>query len=55
MIRTERFAYFDKAGQWHDTVQTWAEIPGTGVWAVVLVQHLAVDPSAVPMRPTRPA
>ena len=53
MIETRRFAYFDTAGDWHDVLQTWAMIPGTGVCFLVAVHPLEVDPSTVPPRPTR--
>ncbi len=55
MLKTKRFAYFDKFGTWHDTLQTWAEIPGTGVWAIVAVVPLPVDAATAPTQPTRPA
>ena len=55
MIETRRFAYFDNAGDWHNVLQTWAKIPGTGVWAVVAVEQLPVDPASAPTQPTRPA
>ena len=55
MILRVSFAYFDKAGVWCDTVQTWAKIPSTGVWTIVAVEHLPVDPASAPTQPTRPA
>ncbi len=55
MIETRCFAYFDNAGDWHEVLQTWVIIPGTGVWAVVAVEQLPFDPASAPTRPTRPA